>query len=152
MPDSTGRQKLWEIPDWSPTGEWITYSDAKGWWLISPDGKTTRFLGKIETPYMTFSKNGTLLYGIETGETEDALDKATLFSLDPTTLMRKVIKELGKELLPQSFSSFGTRFSMAPNGKSFVYPTTYYREDLWMLTGYRQPGWLGQFFGVPKLK
>ena len=46
------------IPDWSPVGDWITYQDEKGWSLISPDGKTSKFLAKIETRYLAFSKMG----------------------------------------------------------------------------------------------
>ena len=139
------------LPDWSPTGEWITYRDKDGWWLTSPDGKTSKPLGKIETPHLAFSKNGKLLYGIETGEVEGNIQRATLFSLDPITLKRKVIRELGKELAPQSPDSPGIRFSLSPDGKSFVYPTQYNRQDLWMLTGYRQPGWrarISDLFGL----
>ncbi|MBV8675068.1 MAG: PD40 domain-containing protein, partial [Acidobacteriaceae bacterium] len=129
------------IPDWSPSGEWITYHDKNGWWLVSPDAKISKSLGDIETPFLAFSKNGKLLYGIDSGDRAGFPTRATLFSLDPVTLKRKVIKELGKELAPQSINSPGIRFSFAPDGKSFVYPTLYYREDLWILTGYRQPGW-----------
>ena len=45
---------------------------------------------------------------------------------------------------PEDESRVALRFSMAPDGKSFVYPTAYYREDLWMLTGYRQLYWWGR--------
>jgi hypothetical protein len=31
---------------------------------------------------------------------------------------------------------------VTPDGKSFVYTTAKYRNDLWMLQGYQQPGWL----------
>lgn len=140
------------LPDWSPTGEWITFRDKSGWWLISPDGKTSKSLGKIETPYLAFSKNGKLLYGIETGETEGNVQRATLFSLDLVTLKRKVIRELGMELAPSSPNNPGIRFSLAPDGKSFIYPTEYHREDLWMLTGYRQPGWWGRISDALNLK
>ena len=108
-----------ELPDWSPTGDWITYRDEKGWNLISPDGKTSKFLGKIETPYLAFSKDGKLLYGIQIGETEADQDRATLFSLDPATLKQKVIKELGKDL--RYVVTRNLDFSLAPDGKSFVY-------------------------------
>ena len=37
------------LPDWSPTGEWITYHDDRGAELISPDGKTGKSLGNINT-------------------------------------------------------------------------------------------------------
>jgi Tol biopolymer transport system component/tRNA A-37 threonylcarbamoyl transferase component Bud32 len=136
------------LPDWSPAGDWITFRDEKGWNLISPDGKTTKFLGKIETSYLAFSKDGKLLYGIQTGTTEADQDRATLFSLDPATLKQKVIKELGKDLRPNSSFEPGIRFSLAPDGKSIVYSTAKSRSDLWMLQGFRQPGWLSRFSGI----
>jgi Tol biopolymer transport system component len=132
------------LPDWSPVGDEITFHDEKGWHLISPDGKTTKFLGKIETSYLAFSRDGKLLYGIQTGETVADKDRATLFSLDRITLKQKVIKELGKDDIPRENFGPGIRFSMAPDGKSFVYTTAKYRNDLWMLQGYKQPGWLGR--------
>jgi eukaryotic-like serine/threonine-protein kinase len=130
------------LPDWSRDGAWIIYRDEKGWNLISPDGKNTKFLGKIETPSLAFSRDGKLLYGIETGATDADRNRATLFSLDPVTLKQKVIKELGKDLRPTD-AGF-QRFSVAPDGKSFVYDTPTGRRDLWMLQGYRWPGWFGQ--------
>jgi hypothetical protein len=119
--------------------------------LISPDGKTSKYLGKMETPDLVFSKNGKLLYGIETGDSEGELVRATLFSLDPVTLKKRIIRELGKDLAPRSINYEDNRFSLAPDGKSFLYPTLYLHEDLWMLTGYRQPGWqarISDLFGL----
>jgi eukaryotic-like serine/threonine-protein kinase len=131
------------LPDWSPAGDWITYRDSTGWNMVSPDGKTTKSLGKIDTPYLTFSKDSKLLYGIQIAEGEADPDRATLFSLDPRTLNRRVIKELGKAFIPSSpFRPI--RFSLAPDGKSLVYSTLKEQHDLWMLQGYRQPGWWDQ--------
>ena len=134
------------LPAWSPAGDWIAYANDKGWNLVSPDGKTTKFLGNLNTSYLTFSADGKLLYGIEDGTTTTDRDKVTLFSLDPATLQKKVIKELGKELRPASNFGPGIRFSLAPDGKSVIYSTSKSRSDLWMLQGYRQPGWLSGFF------
>jgi hypothetical protein len=67
------------------------------------------------------------------------------------TLKRKIIKDLGKDLQPGAPNSV-IRFSMAPDGKSFVYSTAYSRQDLWMLTGYRQPGWWGRISDALNLK
>jgi Tol biopolymer transport system component len=128
-------------PEWSPTGEWITYRDKKGWNLISPDGKRSKFLGNIKSPYLAFSKDGKLLYGIRSGETETDRDRAMLFSLNPITLKQKSIKELGSDFRPDPLFVLGIRFSFSPDGKSFVYSTGKYRSDLWMLQGYRQPSW-----------
>ncbi|MGD0629898.1 MAG: protein kinase [Terracidiphilus sp.] len=133
------------LSDWSPTGDWITCRDDAGWHMVSPDGKSSKFLGKIETSYLVFSRNGKLLYGIRTGETEADQDRATLFSLDPVSLKQRVIKELGPELRPASQLNPGIRFSLSADGKSIAYTTAQSRTDLWMLRGYRQPGWLGQF-------
>ena len=129
-----------DLPDWSSTGDWITYHDDKGWNLISPDGKRTKFLGKIQADYLAFSKDGKLLYGIQTGATEADQDRAILFSLDTATLKQKVIKNLGGDFAPSTKFRPGIRFSLSPDGKSFVYSTAKYRNDLWMLQGYRQPG------------
>jgi Tol biopolymer transport system component len=126
---------------WSPDGTWITYLDKSGWNLISTDGKNSKLLGNIATPYLAFSKDGRLLYGIEYGVTEADQDRATFFSFDPATLKEKVIKELGKDFRPGANSWPEIRFSLAPDGKSFVYSTSKQRLDLWMLQGYRTPGW-----------
>jgi hypothetical protein len=130
---------------WSPAGDWVTYRDEKGWNLISLDGKTSRFLGKIDAEYLAFSSDGKLLYGIQQGETDTDRDLVTLFSLDPVTLKQTVIKDLGKDMLPATNFYPGIRFSLAPDGKSITYSTTKHRADLWLLQGYRQPGWLSRF-------
>jgi Tol biopolymer transport system component/DNA-binding winged helix-turn-helix (wHTH) protein len=130
------------IPDWSPAGNWITYRDDYGWHVISSDGKSSKFLGKFETRYLAFAKDGKLLYGILTGEGGADPNRATLFSLDPATLKQKVIKELGKDLQPNSIAYPGYRFSLAPDGKSFVYSTGKVQSDLWILDGLAVPSWV----------
>jgi Tol biopolymer transport system component len=135
------RNVLWYfLPEWSPTGEWITFRDDEGVELISPNGKNLKSLGKLQTSYMAFSKDGKKLYGIKFEE-----GKSLLFSVDPTTLKTKVIKEIAKEWVPNDDLWPSIRFSLAPDGKSLVYAVSKNQEDLWMLQGYRQPGWFGRF-------
>jgi len=135
------RDVSWLLPEWSPDGNWITYRDRSGWNLISPDGKSSKSLGSIATNYLTFSKDGKLLFGIQHGATEDVQDRNTLISVDLATMKQKVIRELGKDFIPDMgvFPSF--RYSLSPDGKSLVYSTGKHRIDLWMLQGYRTPGW-----------
>ena len=127
------------LPDWSPTGEWVTFQDDGGWNLISPDGKTARPLGKIASSYLCFSKDGKLLYGIR-----EEHDHPTLFSLDIATLNVTDIRELGRDLAPSSDYSPGIRFSLTPDGKSITYSTQTHKSNLWLLEGFRQPGLLSR--------
>jgi hypothetical protein len=112
-----------------------------------PDGKISKFLANIRTFYLVFSKDGKLVYGIDVGVDFTALASPTLFSLDLSTLQRKDIKQLGNELQALQ-SSMKNRYSLAPDGKSFTYETVRTRNDLWMLQGYRQPGWFNRFSGA----
>jgi hypothetical protein len=97
------------LPDWSRTGDWITYRDGKGWNLLSPDGKTSQFLGKIGAPYLVFSRNGKLVYGIEGAGNLSELAPQTLFSVDISTLKRKDIKQLALNFkITQSLSVCAT--------------------------------------------
>jgi len=129
-------------PDWSPKGDWISYYDKDGGCnLISPDGKASKFLLKSDTNSLVFSKDGKLLYGLETGTSTADKGRATLFSLDPATLKRKTIKVFGKDAKPNS--TF-LHLSVAPDGKSIAYDVQKVRYDLWMLQGFRQPGFWNQ--------
>jgi Tol biopolymer transport system component len=131
-----------DLPDWSPTGSWITYHGGNGWHLISPDGKSSKSLGKIRTPYLSFAKDGKLLYGIQAGGPGSDQNRATFFSLDPITLKQKVIKELGKDYVPPISFRPSVRFSLSSDGKSLVYSTGKENWDLWMLEGLAQPSWV----------
>jgi len=127
------------LPDWSPTGEWLTFTDEKGWNLISPDGKTIKPLGDVGSQYLAFSKDGKRLYGIR-----EAHDKTTLFSLDIATTKVRDIAELGRDLAPDSDLGPGIRFSVSPDGKSIAYATSVFKSNLWILEGFRQPGLLSR--------
>jgi eukaryotic-like serine/threonine-protein kinase len=136
------------LPDWSPTGGCITSRDEKGWSLISPEGKPAKFLGQFDTPYLVFSKDEKFLYGILFTDPKTGRPSATLFSLDVATLKTTVIKELGPDYRPREPANPSIRFSMAPDGKSFLYTTGKSRADLWMLQDYRQPSWQDELRSV----
>jgi Tol biopolymer transport system component/DNA-binding winged helix-turn-helix (wHTH) protein len=135
-------------PDWSRSGHWITFLDDNGWNLISPDGKASKFLGKITTQYLTFSRDEKLLYGIHLDDTGPDPYRGILFSLDPLTLQQKAIKDLGESMVPDSNFSPGVRFSFGPDGKSFVYTINKSQTDWWILDGLPLPDWRGRLRAI----
>jgi serine/threonine protein kinase len=136
-------------PQWSPDGQWIKFLDhdgGKGWALISPDGKTERALGVSDTIEMTFSKDSSRLYGIRREQGRERLflfygirqeqGPGRLFSLDLATMKVKNIGELARDFVPRSVLDPGMRLSLAPDGKSILYPVVRDSGSLWMLEGF----------------
>jgi len=117
------------IPSWSPTGEWIALPEE----LISPDGKTTRPLGDHGSLYYMFSADGKMVYGIRVDG-----DRTLLFSVDIASGAEQIIGDLGRNFRPDTSLWPGIRFSLAPDGKSFVYGTASYKSDLWLLEGFAE--------------
>ena len=115
------------MPSWSPSGEWIVCGNN----LISPDGQTRKPLGEHHTQNYVFSQDGKLLYGLR----EEA-DTMTLFSIDLSGGPEKPLGQLSREFRPLSNLHPAIRFSMAPDGKSFIYGTGRFNSNLWMLQGF----------------
>ncbi|MBZ5585549.1 MAG: hypothetical protein LAQ30_25790 [Acidobacteriia bacterium] len=117
------------IPSWSPTGEWI----AVGKGMISADGKSRRSWGEHGSSHSMFSADGKLVYGIRPeGE------RNLLFSLDIATGVEKAIGDLGRDAAPATPLTSGIRFSLAPDGKSFVYAAARQTTSIWLLEGFTQ--------------
>ncbi len=117
-----------EVPVWSPAGDWILCGQS----LYSPDGQKTKALGDHHTPTYVFSQDGKKLYGIR----RDG-DKELLFSLDVASGAEKVMGDLGTEFHPGLTFHPAIRFSLAPDGKSFVYPVGSTRKNLWLFEGFQ---------------
>lgn len=120
------------LPDWSPANDWISYYDD-GWLLTTPDGKTTRKLGDLQTQYVAFSADGKQLWFVRT-----ASDKVQLVTLDLATNKERVVADLDEAYSPASDSGPGIRFTLAPDGKSLAYSFRKESRTLWMLEGFLQ--------------
>jgi Tol biopolymer transport system component len=114
------------VPSWSPDGKWI----CDGEQLVSPDGKTVRRLLGNSSGY-TFSADGSRIYGIR----RDG-ERRFLFLLDLLTNKEKVVGEIGEDFRPNSVPNPSMRFSLAPDGKSFVYGALNEKWNLWLLEGF----------------
>jgi Tol biopolymer transport system component len=122
------------LPEWSPDGQWISFLDmaeGAGWSVISPDGKTIRSLGEPKVIQAAFSPDSRLLYGIRVES-----DKCVLISIDIATRNVKTIGEISKDFTPSSYSNPGIRLSVAPDGKSILYPAVRRSSSLWMIEGF----------------
>ncbi|HSU66297.1 MAG TPA: protein kinase [Tepidisphaeraceae bacterium] len=119
-----------ETPSWSPTGDWIQYGDH----LITPDGQTVHDLPDLPTQNYVFSKDGKLLYGLR-----QEPDRTVLYSITIANNAQKTIGSFGREFRPESSLHPAVRFSLAPDGKSFVYSAGTFSSNLWMLTGALTP-------------
>ena len=119
------------LPQWSPTGEWITFQDGDGWHLISPDGKNTRALGKLNVGHLAFSLDGKKLYGIRREEHQ------YLFSIDITGGAIKKIADIGKDYTPKSDFNPGFRLSVAPDGTCAIYSIATSKSSIWLFEGFK---------------
>jgi Tol biopolymer transport system component len=127
------------IPSWSRAGAWITYAAKNGDdHVISPDGKSDRRLGRWPTRAWAFSADEKLLYGLRADG-----DRELLFSVDVATGVEKVIGDVGRIYEPSSDLNPGIRFSLAPDGKTFVYAVDQKTSNLWLMEGFApKPGLL----------
>ncbi len=121
------------LPQWSPTGEWITFADKSGWHLISPDGKTVRDLPDINVNHYTFSLDGKKLFAIRKDK-----EHQYLFSLDASgnAASVKTIADIGKDYAPASNYNPGYRLSLAPDGTCAIYSIENNKSSIWLLEGF----------------
>jgi Tol biopolymer transport system component len=115
-------------PEWSPKGDWIAVPTRKGLMLLSPDGKTKRIVRERAFGGMTWSRDGSTIYGMdESGPRERivAFDVATRKEREVATV------PAGLALLPLWFP--GQRMSLAPDGKSLATTAIKQSGDVWLL-------------------
>jgi Tol biopolymer transport system component len=125
------------VPSWSPDGSWIAVGSS----LVSPDGQTVKPLGDRRGRHHMFSADGKSVYGIRSDQ-----GREDLFRIDIATGAETVIGNIGREFRPGSNLSPTIRFSLAPDGKSFIFASGTFTSNLWMMDGFAaKPGLLSRF-------
>jgi Tol biopolymer transport system component len=115
------------VPSWSPGETGFVVGDR----LISADGQTEKRLGTRHSQSYVFSADGRSVYGIESNREHNLL-----FRIDVATNAETVVAELSREFQPDSDVGPEIRFSLAPDGKTFVYSVLRSSQNMWMLTGF----------------
>jgi Tol biopolymer transport system component len=126
------------VPSWSPAGDWIALSS----YLISPDGQTEKPLGNRGGVQYMFSADGRSVYNIRSDK-----DRQILFRIDIATGAETVIGDVGREFGPGSNLGPSIRLSLAPDGKSIIYGSGTFKNNLWLLEGFAPKSGLLSRFG-----
>jgi hypothetical protein len=99
-------------------------------------------LGDHRGRHYMFSADGKFVYSIRSDQ-----GREDLFRIDIATGAETVIGNVGREFRPGSNLTPSIRFSLAPDGKSFIFGSGTFTSNLWMLEGFAPKSRLLSGFG-----
>jgi Tol biopolymer transport system component len=118
------------VPVWSPDGAWILYQD-EGAKLVSPDGKTTRDLGRAGV--CTFARSADRLYCLRPAGGDGS---RRLVSMDLEGGDERQIGTVPAEHVPvTSALNASLRLTLTPDGDSVTYSIGKVSQNLWLIEG-----------------
>lgn len=134
------------LPAWSPDGAWIALSAGQpesGIVLISPDGARQRRLDNTRAPNgLMWSADGRTIYTTMSTPSNER----QLVAVDVATNRWTVIATYGSDLAFGVPTGPGLRFTLGPDGRSFLTTIVRQRTDIWILENFLPPsGWRSWF-------
>ncbi|HET9783757.1 MAG TPA: protein kinase [Terriglobales bacterium] len=138
------------VPVWAPDGRVIVcQTPDQVLHLITPDGKSDRALGKLNTLAVAFSADSKQLYGIAADDQHVYLE-----AMDVATGALRRIGDAGIEYAPNSSFQPGYRFTLTPDGKHLSYATGRFSESLYLMQNFSLQttgwAWLREMLHIPQ--
>ncbi len=121
-------------PDWSPTGNWIACETRSGIALFSPDGTKSKMLPPVHSAALAFARDGETIYAVGKEHGSSFLKSVKL--ADGAV---RNIADYGPDLTISGGSTYQTRLSLYPDGKSLATSAVTTKSDLWLVEGYPLP-------------
>ena len=122
------------VAEWSPRGDWIAIPGKEGTILVSPDGKQRRVLRKGAFAAMTWSRDGTILYGLERSDSQQRIVAVNVASGEEREAARiPPGVQLGSMWIP------GWKMSLSPDGKSVAATAVHQGGDIWLMENFETP-------------
>ncbi len=135
---------IFSTPAWSPDGAWLAYVAKGQLRLISPDGMHERALAPVHSESVVWSRNSQTIYTAQ--QTDDGgFEVLAINASSGAVQARHSVKSPGVYLGTQTTP--GQRFTLGPDGNSFLASVIRFRTDLWILENFApQRQWLKWFY------
>jgi eukaryotic-like serine/threonine-protein kinase len=129
-----------QLAHWSPRGDWIVFRDGDVLRIVSPDGKQNRVINQRSWETYGWSKEGSALYGIASGEDH----RLVLGKIEVANGKESQIADLGPIPpafdLADNFNEYPYRgFSLNPDGKSFLTSALRSKMQIYLMKDFNQP-------------
>jgi Tol biopolymer transport system component len=119
------------VPEWSPKGDWIAVPSKDGTVLVSPDGKNNRVLRSHAFSAMTWSRDGTILYGLEEGGPQQRI-----IAVNVASGQEREAARVPPGVVLSAIWIPGAKMSLAPDGKSVTATTVHIGGDIWLMENF----------------
>jgi len=123
-------------PAWSPDGEWIAYRTEDAVRVVSPDGARHRVIATGTGGALVWARDGRTLYSAR--RTDDRVPQ--LIAIDVLSGSVRVVSALSADVYFGAPIQTGIRFTLAPDGKSFMGTIVRTHTDLWILDNFAPRG------------